>query len=170
MFFSFNFLNSQFDLTNPRQKWNKTKTGKQTKPTRLPLKVCYLGIIWVFPLESSSVIYLWCYTGQFATTILAKHIVALLERCCNYSKQCRNNVVTLCCAKNCRCESSRVTSPLGISFVFMNLYASRKPTCYLQQFSMRFNFGQRPRGCIMVSQSFESKSQILLHLSFPWQR
>ena len=44
---------------------------------------------------------------------LAQHSVAMLEQCCNYSKQCRNNVATLCCAKNRRCESSRVTSPYG---------------------------------------------------------
>ena len=44
---------------------------------------------------------------------LAQHSVAILEQCCNHSKQCRNNVATLCCAKNRRCESSRVTSPLG---------------------------------------------------------
>ena len=37
---------------------------------------------------------------------LAQRTVAMLEQCCNYSKQCRNNVATLCCA------SSRVTSPL----------------------------------------------------------
>ena len=41
----------------------------------------------------------------------AQHSAAMLEQCCNYSKQCRNNVATLCCAKNRRCESSRVTSP-----------------------------------------------------------
>ena len=34
-------------------------------------------------------------------------------QCCNYSKQCRNNAATLCCATNCCCESSRVTSPYG---------------------------------------------------------
>ena len=39
-------------------------------------------------------------------------MVAMLQQCCNHSKQCRNNVVTLCCAENRRCESSRVTSPL----------------------------------------------------------
>ena len=42
---------------------------------------------------------------------LAQHSVAMLEQCCNYSKQCRNNVATLCWAKNRRCESSRATSP-----------------------------------------------------------
>ena len=36
----------------------------------------------------------------------------MLERCCNYLKQCRDNVAKLCCAKNRRCESSCVTSPL----------------------------------------------------------
>ena len=36
----------------------------------------------------------------------------MLQQCCNHSKQCRNNVVTLCCAENRRCQSSRVTSPL----------------------------------------------------------
>ena len=36
----------------------------------------------------------------------------MLEQFSDRSKQCRNNVVaTLCCAKNRRCESSRVTSP-----------------------------------------------------------
>ena len=41
---------------------------------------------------------------------LAQHSVARLEQCCNHSKQCRNNVATLCCAKARRCQSSRVTS------------------------------------------------------------
>ena len=42
---------------------------------------------------------------------LALHSVAMLEQCCTYSKQFRNNVATLCCAKNRSCEPSRVTSP-----------------------------------------------------------
>ena len=42
---------------------------------------------------------------------LARHGVAMLEQCCNHSKQRCNNAATLCCAKNRRCESSRVTSP-----------------------------------------------------------
>ena len=43
---------------------------------------------------------------------IAQHCVAMLKQCCNYSKQCRNNVATLCCAKNRRCQSppARVTS------------------------------------------------------------
>ena len=31
--------------------------------------------------------------------LLAQHSVAMLEQCCNQSKQCRNNVTTLFCAK-----------------------------------------------------------------------
>ena len=51
--------------------------------------------------------------------LLVQHSVAMLEQCRNYSKQCRNNVATLCCAKNRRCESSRVTSPLALhDFIF----------------------------------------------------
>ena len=38
----------------------------------------------------------------------------MLEQCCKYSKPCRNNVATLCCAKNRCCESYRVTSPLRL--------------------------------------------------------
>ena len=34
----------------------------------------------------------------------------MLEQSCKHSKQCRNNVATLCCATNHRCESARVTS------------------------------------------------------------
>ena len=41
-----------------------------------------------------------------------QHNVAVLEQCGNYSKQCSNNVATLCCAKNPRCESSSITSSL----------------------------------------------------------
>ena len=48
---------------------------------------------------------------------LAQHSVAMLEQCCNHSKQCCNNVATLCCAKNRRCESSRGTSPLSWTFL-----------------------------------------------------
>ena len=36
----------------------------------------------------------------------------MLEQYCSHSKQCNNNVVTLCYAKNRRCESSRVTTLL----------------------------------------------------------
>ena len=33
----------------------------------------------------------------------AQHSIAMLKQCCNHFKQCRNNVATLCCAKNRRC-------------------------------------------------------------------
>ena len=36
----------------------------------------------------------------------------MLEQYCSHSKQCNNNVATLCYAKNRRCESSHVTTPL----------------------------------------------------------
>ena len=45
---------------------------------------------------------------------LTQHSVVMLEQCCKYSKQCRNNVATLCCAKNRLCESYRVTSPVRL--------------------------------------------------------
>ena len=38
----------------------------------------------------------------------AQHNAALLEQCCNDSKQCRNNVVMLLCAKNRRCKLGTV--------------------------------------------------------------
>ena len=40
--------------------------------------------------------------------ILAQQSIAMLEQCCNHSKQCRNNVATLFC------ESSRVASPQNV--------------------------------------------------------
>ena len=43
--------------------------------------------------------------------VLARHSVAMLEQCCNHSKQSGNNVAPLCWPKNRRCELSRVTSP-----------------------------------------------------------
>ena len=43
---------------------------------------------------------------------LEQHSVAMLEKCCTYSKQCRSNVAMLCCAKNRYRQSSRITSPL----------------------------------------------------------
>ena len=60
--------------------------------------------------------------GQF----LAQHSVAKLEKCYNHWKQCCNNVVMLCCTKNRRCESSRVTSPkcrLGLGLQYLLIYS-----------------------------------------------
>ena len=45
---------------------------------------------------------------------LVQHSIAMLEQCCGHSKQCHNNVATLCWAKNRHCESSHVTLPIVI--------------------------------------------------------
>ena len=43
---------------------------------------------------------------------LAQHsITTLLRHCFEWLQQC-SKIATLCCAKNRRCESSRITSPL----------------------------------------------------------
>ena len=41
----------------------------------------------------------------------------MLEQCCDRSKQCPNNVATLCCAKGRCCESSRVISPSNVQYL-----------------------------------------------------
>ena len=48
-----------------------------------------------------------------------QHSIAELKQCCKHSKQCHNNVATLCWAKNHCCESSRVTSPLVIYLILL---------------------------------------------------
>ena len=50
----------------------------------------------------------------------------MLEQCCNHSKQCGNNVATLCCSKNRRRESSRVTSPLRQSQLCENIHCAKQ--------------------------------------------
>ena len=58
---------------------------------------------------------------------LAQHSAAMLEKCCNHSKQCRNNVEMMCCIKNSRCKSACVTSPVTskvvLTFESMRLWA-----------------------------------------------
>ena len=66
-----------------------------------------------------------CIKDDSQRRFLAQHSLAMLEQCCNSSKQCRNNVATLYCTKNRRCESSRVTSslsghPLGTAYWPLN--------------------------------------------------
>ena len=65
--------------------------------------------------KSKLVKYIECnkkYESRFANLrFLGQQSAAMLEQCCNHSKQCRNNVTTLCCAKSRCCESSCVTSP-----------------------------------------------------------
>ena len=48
---------------------------------------------------------LYAFFSQLHKLRLAQHRVAMLEQCCNNSKQYRYNVATLGCAKNRRCES-----------------------------------------------------------------
>ena len=38
-----------------------------------------------------------CQPRRLKGDVLAEHRVAMLEQCCSYSKQCRDNVITLCC-------------------------------------------------------------------------
>ena len=50
---------------------------------------------------------------------LAQHSVAILLRhCFEWLKHC-SNIATLCYAKNRRCESSRLTSPLMIYWILL---------------------------------------------------
>ena len=70
----------------------------------------------------------------------------MLEQCCKYSKQCRNNVATLCCAKNHHCESSRVTSPLATTTATTSKTSLQKSKVksgclelYRAQYSISFN-------------------------------
>ena len=105
-----------------QSKPSKRKTWSRSKNSRLPVAVnatVYLSIIFLG---------LWdrlCYTGRLATTILNS------TRCCNVGTMLQPfetisqpyNVATLCCAKNLRCESSRVTSSLRVAVTIMVAYA-----------------------------------------------
>ena len=46
-------------------------------------------------------------------------VVTLLRHCFDWLQHC-SNIATLCCAKNRRCESSRVTSPLSNRTIWEN--------------------------------------------------
>ena len=98
-------------------------TWKLTKMTKVDGKSQNVseGTFWFFHLSISlkigeSTCYIWELKGDVKRDdsqqrFLAQHSVTMLEQCCNHLKQCRNNVATLCCTKNRRSESSRVTSP-----------------------------------------------------------
>ena len=109
-------------------KWGQNKNPKKslgipTKPHKIPgLKLNlpstqFQSVLTASILSIGAYISIYCVfkgdvtRGDSQRRFLAQHIFAMLEQCYNYSKQCRNNVPTLCCAKNRRCESSRVTSP-----------------------------------------------------------
>ena len=85
----------------------------------------------------------WCYTGRFATTSFSAAPRRNLEQCCNHLKQCRNNVATLCCAKNRRCESSRATSP---SKVFYVLIMKRNFSSFFLNYCTRYEHS----GCLLT--------------------
>ena len=51
----------------------------------------------------------WCSQRRF---LAQYHVATLLGDCFEWLQHC-SNIATLSCAKNRRCESSRVTSPLG---------------------------------------------------------
>ena len=57
------------------------------------------------------------------TRFLAQHSVAMLGQCCNHSKQCRNNVATLCCAKIC-----------NLVTLYYNNFSSTFCTAYIHVF------------------------------------
>ena len=48
-----------------------------------------------------------------------------MEQCCGHSKQCHNNVATLCWAKNRHCESSHVTLPIVIYLILLFIPLAR---------------------------------------------
>ena len=51
----------------------------------------------------------------------------MLEQRCNYSKQCRNNIAMMCCAKNHRWESSSC----NITFIQIALCAQEEVTSHM---------------------------------------
>ena len=51
--------------------------------------------------------------GDSQRQSLPQHSVETLDQCCNYAKQCHNNVATLYCTKNRPCKSSSVTLAQG---------------------------------------------------------
>ena len=80
--------------------WDKTHKGNYHKKLRMG----FVGLVLnrLFSTRDDS-----------QRRFFAQHSVTMLEQCCNHSKQCRSNVAKLSCAKNRRCESSRVTTPLS---------------------------------------------------------
>ena len=89
--------------------------------------LCMVSVYGIFTLKES--IQLHYLASQDDVTrddsqrrLLAQHVVAMSEQCCNYLKQYCNNVVTVCFR---RCESSRLTSPLNRVAVLMHFALNR---------------------------------------------
>ena len=66
--------------------------------------------------------------GDLQRRFSAQLRVAVLQQCGNHSKQCRNNVVKLCYAKNRCCKSSLVTSPLDYVHTYRIVLAPARKT------------------------------------------
>ena len=89
--------------------------------------LCMVSVYGIFTLKES--IQLHYLASQDDVTrddsqrrLLAQHVVAMSEQCCNYLKQYCNNVVTVCFR---RFESSRLTSPLNRVAVLMHFALNR---------------------------------------------
>jgi len=81
----------------------------------------------------------WCYRGDLQRRFLTQHIISrLLRHCFEWLRHC-SNMAALCCAKNRRCESSRVTSPLEKllrnTLVFYIIYYAAKSESILVSMS-----------------------------------
>ena len=89
----------------------------------------------------------WCSQRRF---LAQYHVTTLLGHCFEWLQHC-SNIATLCCAKNRRCESSRVTSPLG-SFSKDDGDRRRQQKCQFLKFaffktlSRLFQFAKNVKG------------------------
>ena len=86
----------------------------------------------------------WCYTGRF----LAQHITTLFQW--HRFERLYSNIWTQCCAKNRRCESFRVTSPLCRCF----------KTCILSNRALNIH--------LFMLTSFSDFMCILIHIISPF--
>ena len=76
-----------------------SKSCTKKRDARVKLLLCQSKPIAFLPFS---------WTSMSGDLQRRQHSVATLQQCCNHSKQCRNNVATLWCSKNRRCESSGV--------------------------------------------------------------
>ena len=77
----------------------------------------------------------WCYTRRFATTIFSATKRCNIVRHCLEQLQHCSNIATLSCAKNRRCESYRVTSPLVTRFMEEMQYVFSSTFFHCRSFS-----------------------------------
>ena len=76
---------------------------------------------------------------------VAQRSVAMLDQCCDHSKQCRDNVATLCCAKNRRCESSLVTCNVTFKLPINKIRRPRRrsPICLITRRTITDRIGRQ---------------------------